>query len=386
MVCPDAGMAAELAKVLARRLPEAVPTHLKSYPSASALAQAVNSAGMRLCFLDAGTNREVAFQLLSEISTLASDVVVVALLAGNDPDLIMRCLRQGANEFLIRPFSEEQLEAALQKLARSRPPNRPAENANCRICCVMPGKGACGASTLAINLAFHLQRPVHGKLLLADMDPLTGTLAFQLKLKSNFSFLDALTRIASLDADLWKAVVVPCQGVDVLLSPENPVDAAGEAGDPAALLRYSRQLYKAMVVDTGGGYGDWSLALAEQADELLLVTTTELAALHATQRALAYLEENGIPRSRIRLVVSRYRPGVGLPQREVETALGLEVFHVLPSDSESVERSLLEGKAALPGSKYAKGVAQLSEKLAGQERTRKKSLLGGFFGAARACR
>jgi pilus assembly protein CpaE len=374
-------MAAELAEVLARGMPEAAPTHLKSYPPASVLAQTVNSAGMRLCFLDACTNREVAFQLLSEIGALASGVLVVALLAGNDPDLIMRCLRQGASDFLIRPFTQDQLEAALQKLARSRPSSSLEEKGNCRVYCVMPGKGACGASTLASNLAFHLQRPRDGRLLLADMDPLTGTLAFQLKLKSNFSFLDALTRIASLDADLWKAVVTPHQGLDVLLSPENPVDAIAEAGDPVALLRYSRQLYRTMVLDTGGVYGDWNLALAEQADELLLVTTNELAALHATQRALAYLEANEIALSRVRLVLSRYRPDVGLPPREVETALRLKVFHVLANDSEAVQKSLLEGKPALAGSKYGKGVAQLSERLAGQDTSKKRPWRGGSSGA-----
>jgi len=374
-------MAAELVGLLALGLPGAVPIHLKSYPSFSVLAQTVNSARTRLCFLDACTNREVAFQLLTEISTLAADVLVVALLATNDPDSILRCLRQGASEFLVRPFTPDQLEAALQKLARSRPPSRPEESSNCRVYCVMPSKGASGASTLACNLAFHLRRPGNGKLLLADMDPLTGTLAFQLKLKSSFSFLDALTRIGNLDADLWKAVVTPCQGVDVLLSPENPVDAAAEAGDPAPLLSYSRQLYGAVVVDTGGVFGDWNLALAEQCDDLLLVTRNDLAALHASQRALAYLEANGIERSRLRLVMSRYRPDAGLPRQEVEAALRLEVFHVLPNDDECIRKSLMEGKPASQGSRYARGVVQLAERLAGQNASRKKPLLGGIFGS-----
>ncbi len=380
VVCPDPGLAAELLGLLARQLPGATATQLKSYPSASVLAQSVHSTGMRLCFLDVGTNREVAFQLLSELSALASDAIIVALLAGNDPDLILRCLRQGASDFLVRPFTPDQLEAALQKLARSRLASRPDETSNGRVYCVMPAKGACGATTLAANLVFHLRRPGAGKLLLADMDPLAGTLAFQMKLKSNYSFLDALTRIAGLDADLWKAVVTSCQGVDVLLSPENPVDAIAEAGDPAPLLRYCRQFYRTIVVDTGGVYGDWNLALADQADEVLLVTSNELAALHATQRALAYLEASGLSRTRHRLVLARYRPDGGLPQQEVETALRQEVFHVLPSDYETVQRSLLEGKPAVAGSKYARSVAALAARLAGENGSRSKAPQGGLLG------
>jgi len=133
------------------------------------------------------------------------------------------------------------------------------------------------------------------------------------------------------------------------------------------------------VVDAGGAFGDWNLALAQQADELLLVTTNDVAALHATQRALAYLEAHDIAASRVRLLVSRYRHDAGLPRQAIETATGSEVFHMLPSDHEAIQKSLLEGKPALPGSKYAKGVAQLSEKLAGQNPSGKKPLLGGLF-------
>ena len=48
-----------------------------------------------------------------------SGVQVLALLSGNDPDLILRCLRAGAIDFLIQPFTAEQFEAALAKVARA---------------------------------------------------------------------------------------------------------------------------------------------------------------------------------------------------------------------------------------------------------------------------
>lgn len=384
VICPNGGMAIELSSLLARETPGGAPAVLKSYPPSSVLAHALNDPGLELCFLDACSNREVAFQLIPEITALAPGTPVVVLLADNDPDLILRCLRQGASEFLIRPFTPGQLEEALEKLARTRLPSRPARQGCCRVYCVMPGKGACGATTLACNLAFHLQRPGNGKVLLADMDPLTGTLAFLLKLKSNYSFLDALTRAANLDADLWKAIITSCQSVDVLLSPENPVDAISEACDPAPLLRYCRPLYQSIVLDSGGAFGDWNLALADHSDEVLVVTTNELPALHATQRALAYLAANGIPSSKVRLVVDRYRPDAGLPQQELETALHSEIFHLLPSDSDSIQKALLEGKPVLSGSKFGKSVTALSERLAGRERAdnKKQPLLSRLFGGS----
>ena len=85
---------------------------------------------------------------------------------------------------------------------------------------VMPAKGACGASTIACNLAFQWKRHGAKRVLLADLDPLTGTMSFLLKIKSIYSFVDVLMRGGELDHDLWNSMVTHVQGIDVLLAPE----------------------------------------------------------------------------------------------------------------------------------------------------------------------
>ena len=76
------------------------------------------------------------------------------------------------------------------------------------------------------------------------------------------------------------------------------------------------------------------------ANELLLVTTNELPALQAAQRALSYLDTNRVGRWKIRLVVNRYLRDVGLSREVIGTALHAEVFETLPSDYEAVQKSL----------------------------------------------
>ena len=97
-----------------------------------------------------------------------------------------------------------------------------------------PTKGACGASTIAANLAHKRKTFGVDRLLLADLDPLTGTVSFLLKLKSNYSFLDAMNLASSLDGDLWKGVVSSMDGIDVVLAPENPMDVLNQPHDPTA--------------------------------------------------------------------------------------------------------------------------------------------------------
>ena len=105
VICPNKGMAGELAPVLAYGLPLA-PVHIVSdYPSRRPLMDLLKKVDPKLCFLDFSTNLDMALATAAELQTLNSAIPVVALLPGNNPDLILRCLRQGAADFLIRPFT-----------------------------------------------------------------------------------------------------------------------------------------------------------------------------------------------------------------------------------------------------------------------------------------
>jgi Flp pilus assembly CpaE family ATPase len=102
-----------------------------------------------------------------------------------------------------------------------------------------------------------------------------------------------------MDEALWRGMVTTCRGVDVLLSPETPTDLVYEHEDVAAMVRFWRQFYEFVILDIPGPHGEWGLSLAKLCDELILVTTNELPAVHATQNTLAYLDHraSAAPRS-----------------------------------------------------------------------------------------
>ena len=93
----------------------------------------------------------------------------------------------------MRPFTADQVEAALKKVARLRPATETsAVSDSAKVIAVMPAKGACGATTLACSLAFQFRRLGAKRVLLADLDLLAGTVSFLLKLKPSYSFMDVL--------------------------------------------------------------------------------------------------------------------------------------------------------------------------------------------------
>jgi pilus assembly protein CpaE len=375
-------MVRELAPLLESHLVGSSINFINSYPSPRDISSALGGGSPQLVFLDLASDPERALQLLGEIVRLGTPVQVLALLPGNDPDLMLRCLRAGAADFLLEPFTPDQLDTVLAKIARMQPASdKGADNA--RIIAVMPAKGACGATTIACNLAFYWKRMGANRVLLADLDPLTGTLSFLLKIKSVFSFLDALQRSHELDADLWRAMVTTVNGVDVLLAPELITENPPELNDPSPILEYARSAYDVIILDAGNVYGDWNLNQARAAQEVLLVTTNELPALQAAQRALSYMDANRVGRWKIRLLVNRYQREIGLSREVIGTALHTDVFEAIPSDYEAVQKALMEGKPVPANTAFGKALTQVVERLGvrgGGETEKKSSSLSGLLG------
>jgi pilus assembly protein CpaE len=383
IVSPDSLMVGELEPLVQSHLDGTLLHRLPNYPSPREVSTILGGGGAQVVFLDVTSDRDQALPLLEEMARLGPHVQVIVLMAQNDPDMILRCLRSGAIDFLMRPFTTDQAEAAFGKIARVQTATESVAKDPAKIFAVMPAKGACGASTIACNLAYQWKRLGAKKILLVDLDPLTGNISFLLKIKSVYSFLDTLQRSHELDDDLWGAMVTKVGGVDVLLAPDLMLEGASELRDPSPILEYARHNYDVVVLDAASVYGDWNLNIARTAAELLLVTTNELPALQAAQRAMSYLETNRIGRWKVRLIVNRYMKDVGLSREVIGTALHTEVFETLPSDPEAIQKALLEGKSVASSTNLGKAFVHLADHFGQakkQSEGKSSSGLSGLFG------
>ncbi|MBI1897749.1 MAG: AAA family ATPase [Acidobacteria bacterium] len=365
LICPNRPMGVELAPLLSVGLPNAPVSELSDYPTRKQLYEVTKSFEPKICFLDVTSDYKRAFELFAELSGSGS-LPVVALLAGNDPDLMLRCIRHGSSDFLVRPFTSDQIDAVVEKIARLYPAPVARPGSGGKVVAVIPVKGACGASTIATNLTFQSRKLGAKKVLLADLDAITGSVSFLLKLKHGFSFLDLLNRPDAMDAGLWKQIVTSTQGIDVLLPPEHFMEGLDELPDATLVIESAQQMYDIVVVDCGGPFGNWNLSIARSSHEVLLVTTNELPALQAAQRVLAYYDMMRIDASKLRVVVNRYEREIGLTSDSIGAALQIEPFHLIPSDWDAVQKSQLDGKPIQAGTTFGKNIVALAQRLRGE--------------------
>lgn len=365
VICPDGDLERRIRGALVEAGAAGAQV-AREYLHAGEIAAIASRQQTNICFLDVVSDQEHALRLISEASAF---MPVVALNPHKDADLILRCLRRGACEFLSAPAADT-VRAIFERLSRARAPHS-ARKAGMAYC-VVPGKPGCGSSTVAVHLA--LQMRGAGNVLLVDTDLLGASIGFMLKLKSEFHLGDVVRDWKRMDEDLWSRLTAPFSGVDVLLAPETPA-ARLEIGRALAgeLLNFWRGRYATVVVDAPDLRVAAESGFLAQTDEILLVTTNELAALHATRRAIEYLDATVADRARVHLVVNRYTPATGLNRDDLKAALHLEPYAVLSNDYDTVQEALLDGKPAAAGSRFRSSIAALALQLQGKPAADQKS-------------
>ncbi len=358
LISPDPEVRSAILQAAERRIDMLESRTPQEYPEPSAIPGQL----LDLCFVEVGTNIERALALIRAASD--ASVPVIALNRTAESDLILRSLRCGAVEFFSLPIDADGFSEALARIAR-RTHGGDSRAKTGRIWMIMPAKPNYGATTIACNVAVRVRKLEQRPVALLDMDPLLGSVAFLLRLRSTFSVADAISGASHLDRDLWRKLTVEHAGVDILTAPESPQNDHFDPALAAPLLRFCRDNYAVTVLDSPGPASPWQIALAKEADELILVTTNELAAIHACHRALRTLEDSGIPRSRVRLIANRYLRENGLSEDAIETGLKIGVFHILPNDYEGVQAAILEARTVSSGTRLWRALDQLCARLSG---------------------
>ena len=113
IVCPHTGMARSIQASLTE-LGFTEIHEVSEYPRPGTIAALAAQNGCTICFLDVASNQDEALPLLSEAVPV---VPVVAMNPVNDADLILRCLRRGACEF-VSEATAEQVSGVLARLAQ----------------------------------------------------------------------------------------------------------------------------------------------------------------------------------------------------------------------------------------------------------------------------
>src|SRR5580700_3871106 len=286
LIAPDRGLAQQFLATLPQTRAFQILADLKSYPPQQTLEIRIKQLKPNVVLLDLASDLNAAVEVVKFIAAMTPAVHVVGLNTQNDSTAILQSLRAGASEFLYAPFELATQREAISRLRRLVQPEAVTQSEAGHVIEVASSKPGSGASTLATQAAFSLQRLTGKRILLADFDLTGGTIGFYLKLSHNYSVVDALQHAEHLDPTLWSSLAVTHGGLDILPSPAAPYAEPIDGGRLRLLIDYARQLYDWVILDLPTVFSQISLTALAECEQAYLVTTSELPSLHLTRKAM----------------------------------------------------------------------------------------------------
>lgn len=311
------------------------------------IATLAKGAGDLVCLIDFDKDAEMAAKTAVGLQSAGTThATVIALSAEADPQVILQAMRAGCTEFLTKPVGVEALAELLRKLrerwlasvkSSSRPPGR--------VLAFLGVRGGAGATTIAVHLGSLLAQ--RRKTLIMDQHPCLGHVALSLGLdEQTCNLYGLLQNISRLDAMLLKSYVTHhCSGADVLPSPgmlSEPARIEGECLGRA--IRFVSSVYDFVLIDCQTGLDELNQVSAGCCDELWLVATPDVPALHDLARYLDRLRELQFSASKLKVVINQYGSGRPVTIAQIENAIDHPVGYALPVDRANLTRALDAGQ------------------------------------------
>jgi pilus assembly protein CpaE len=330
--------------------------------------------------VDIGSGILQRTEILSRLAAPASGAALIVVAMLGEVDMVRQAMLHGAQGFLLKPFSEAELlssirqayELVLQRRAEI-PKGAIASKAEsirrAEIIAVFSPKGGVGCTTVAINLAVALKAITDTSTILLDGDLRFGDIDTALNISSATSIGTLVSQLDEMDNQLLDRSLIPHRsGVRVVVAPPH-LDMA-DAIRPEHLRKLLARLAELdegyVVVDAWSSLDDCTLAILDECQQLVVITTPQVTAMRDVHRFLEVLDLLGYGRSRTQLVLNHCYHRSEVNVKDLERALGFPIVQEIEYAPNQVTTSLNRGVPLVQeyrDSAAARSIMHLAERL-----------------------
>jgi len=361
IICPDQALGQRLAAAMQATGHVEVCRTLDEYPAPVDLIRSLRAHAPEIIFLSF-ESPDQARELVKFLEAEAAGVQVIGLLKKYDAAVLLETMRSGVREVLADPFDTRSVMESLshvKTMLDRRPVTHESTN---QIFTFLPSKAGVGTSTIALNVSAAMARRPDTNAILADFDLNSGMLRFMLKLKNEYSVIDAVEHSVHFDEHLWPQLVTSIERLDVLhagrVNPNHRIDPA-QLGN---LVSFMRRNYAALCFDLSGNLERYSIELMMESKRVLLVCTPEVPSLHLAREKIHFLRTFDL-QGRMSVVLNRCHKKPMFSKEQVEELLGVPVIQQFANDYLGVNKALTAGTCIAPASEMGKAFTQFAEDL-----------------------
>ena len=326
------------------------------------------------------------------ISNTVPESPIIMMSVQGEQDYLRRSMLAGAREFLVKPFSADELINSirhvheLEKVRRARyapiapaaAPGAPAPAAAAgretgKIITFFSPKGGVGRTTISTNLAVALHQLTNKPVVLVDGSLPFGDIAVILNMSPKAKTIaDLIGSFETADSDVIESILVQhSTGIKVMLAPPTPESTELITGAHMKhVLELLRERYAYIVVDTWPSFQEQVITMLDVADVILTLMTLEITSLKNVRVFMEVVEKLGYDEAKVQLVANRNDSSGGIKASDVEASLGRKIPHTIVSDGRTLVLAVNRGVPFVIShrdSQVAKDIFSLAQKVISAE-------------------
>ena len=291
---------------------------------------------------------------------------IIMMSVQGEADYLRRSMLAGAREFLVKPFSSDELTASIRGVFNREREKQsrivaagPAGSGSSvvaqtesgepgQVVAVFSPKGGVGRTTVAVNLAVAAATELGKKVVLVDGSFQFGDVGVLLNLNpKNKSIADLVPELDQAGHEVESIdtfVINHSAGIRVLLAPPSPEMAELIKPDGVRrVIEALRMSHDLVVVDCTAFFNDTTLAILDAADTILTMLSLEITSIKNMRLFLEVADQLGYEGGKVRLVLNRADSALGIRVTDVEHSIGRKVDETIVSDGRSVVYALNRG-------------------------------------------
>jgi pilus assembly protein CpaE len=300
------------------------------------------------------------------ISNTVPESPIIMMSVQGEQDYLRRSMLAGAREFLVKPFSADELINSirhvheLEKVRRARyapvapipAPGAAAAAAAAagretgKIITFFSPKGGVGRTTISTNLAVALHQLTGKPVVLVDGSLPFGDIAVILNMSPKAKTIaDLIGSFETADSDVVESILVQhSTGIKVMLAPPTPESTELITGAHIKhVLELLRERYAYIIVDTWPSFQEQVITMLDVADVILTLMTLEITSLKNVRVFMEVVEKLGYDEAKVQLVANRNDSSGGIKASDVEASLGRKIPHTIVSDGRTLVLAVNRG-------------------------------------------
>ena len=311
----------------------------------SLLSHAVAQFPCDLLIVDLDPNALVVIECVRQLIQASPQLPVFAISDQTQGDLVLKAIKAGVREFLVKPLNLEELEAALSKITVATATDRQ----HGKLITLMGSAGGVGCTMLATNLAVELAEisGAAGRVALVDLDFRFGHVATLLDVQGQYTIADLCATPEELEQEIVeKALIDHKSGVRVLRRPHSFAQAEMITGAHCAnVLTTLQSMCAYVVVDGPSRHDPGGRMVLDAADYNFIVLQLLVTSVRNTDRMIQELAVQGFNTERIHFLCNRLgRESGHLEMDQVEAILDRKMFATFSDDWKNASASINIGQ------------------------------------------